>query len=188
MNQVLRSLSLCALLALGGGASAQGLAPRSPGEDLSREERQERREERRERRGERDGGARADRGGRGDEGRRDRADRQEGRDRADRGGDNDRRDRADRFDDRRDRRDGPDTRIVVRPAPDVRSRTVIRREPDVRPGFVITQPSRPTRLVCTVVRERRFNPNTGVVRIRPVRECARFVGRRRVIVNRQILG
>ena len=105
-------------------------------------------------------GDRADRPDRGDRG-----DRQERRERADRREDFERRDRF-----RQPDRDRRDTRIIVRPVPNVR--------------FVIG----PTRVVCRVIRERRFNPRTGVVRIRPVRECSRFVGRRRVIVSRRVIG
>ncbi len=172
MKRLLKGLSLCALLALGGAASAQNIGPRGPGDELIPQERRERREQRPD----------VDRPDRGD-----RVDRQERRDRAQRDEPRERFEREERRQrvDRREnfeRRDRGDTRIIVRPAPSVRFGTIVRREPDVR--FVIG----PTRVVCRVIRERRFNPRTGVVRIRPVRECSRFVGRRRVIVSRRVIG
>ncbi len=171
MKAFLRGLSIFALLALGGAASAQNIGPRGPGDDLVPQERRERREQRPD-------VNRPDRGDRVDRReRRDRAQREEPRERVDRRENFERRDRFDEG-----RRDRGDTRIIVRPAPNVRFGTIVRREPDVR--FVI----RPTRVVCRVIRERRFNPRTGVVRIRPVRECSRFVGRRRVIVSRRVIG
>jgi hypothetical protein len=171
MKAFLRGLSIFALLALGGAASAQNIGPRGPGDELIPQERRERREQRPD-------VNRPDRGDRVDRReRRDRAQREEPRERVDRRENFERRDRFDEG-----RRDRGDTRIIVRPAPNVRFGTIVRREPDVR--FVI----RPTRVVCRVIRERRFNPRTGVVRIRPVRECSRFVGRRRVIVSRRVIG
>jgi hypothetical protein len=180
MKAFLRGLSIFALLALGGAASAQNIGPRGPGDDLVPQERRERREQRPD-------VDRPDRGDRVDrQERRDRAQRDEPRERFEREERRQRVDRRENFE-RRDRfdegrRDRGDTRIIVRPAPSVRFGTIVRREPDVR--FVI----RPTRVVCRVIRERRFNPRTGVVRIRPVRECSRFVGRRRVIVSRRVIG
>jgi len=171
MKAFLRGLSIFALLALGGAASAQNIGPRGPGDELIPQERRERREQRPD-------VNRPDRGDRVDRReRRDRAQREEPRERVDRRENFERRDRFDEG-----RRDRGNTRIIVRPAPNVRFGTIVRREPDVR--FVI----RPTRVVCRVIRERRFNPRTGVVRIRPVRECSRFVGRRRVIVSRRVIG
>jgi hypothetical protein len=196
MNHLLRSLGVCALLTLGGAASAQNIGPRGPGEELGGAPRGERRQEFRE---ERRGADRPERGDRPDgPGRRDRVerpergDRPDGGDRPDRGGDFERRDRSgradrgERFEERGGRGDRVGGRIVVRPGPGVRFGTVVRE--DFRPGFVVTGPLRSARVVCRVVRERRFNPRTGVLRVRPVRECSRFVGRRRVIVSRRILG
>jgi hypothetical protein len=183
MKPFLKGLSICALLALGGAASAQNIGPRGSGDDLVPQERRERRPN-------------VDRPERADQG--DRVDRQERRDRGQRDGPRERFEqegprqrfereerrerveRRERFDE--GRRDRADTRIIVRPSPNVRFGTIVRREPDVR--FVI----RPTRVVCRVIQERRFNPRTGVVRIRPVRECSRFVSRRRVIVSRRVIG
>jgi hypothetical protein len=199
MKAFLRGLSIFALLALGGAASAQNVGPRGPGDDLVPQERRERRpnvdrpdrppdrgerferQEPRERTQREEPRERFDRQERPDRAQRDepreRFEREERRERVDR---RENFERRDRFDERR--RDRGDTRIIVRPAPNVRFGTIVRREPDVR--FVI----RPTRVVCRVIRERRFNPRTGVVRIRPVRECSRFVGRRRVIVSRRVIG